>query len=73
MNDTASLSPSLQDYLEVVFHLAAAKQVARVKDIARQVNVKNSSVTGALRSLAEKTRNGMWKPIIVSASRPTSK
>jgi len=40
--------------LEVIFHLVAEKQVARVKDIAKLINVKNSSVTGALRSLAEK-------------------
>ncbi len=54
MNDAAQLSSSLEDYLEVIFHLVAEKQVARVKDIARQVHVKNSSVTGALRALAEK-------------------
>ena len=54
MNATASLSSSLEDYLEVIFHLVAEKQVARVKDIAKQIQVKNSSVTGALRSLAEK-------------------
>ena len=54
MNTTASLSSSLEDYLEVIFHLVAQKQVARVKDIAKLIHVKNSSVTGALRSLAEK-------------------
>lgn len=54
MNITASLSSSLEDYLEVIFHLVAEKQVARVKDIAKQIHVKNSSVTSALRSLSEK-------------------
>ena len=54
MSDAATLSSSLEDYLEVIFHLVAAKQVARVKDIAKKIQVKNSSVTGALRSLADK-------------------
>ena len=54
MSDAATLSSSLEDYLEVIFHLVAAKQVARVKDIAKKIQVKNSSVTGALRPLADK-------------------
>lgn len=54
MSQTLALSSSLEDYLEVIFHLVAEKQVARVKDIARLIHVKNSSVTGALRALAER-------------------
>jgi DtxR family Mn-dependent transcriptional regulator len=54
MNDAASLSSSLEDYLEVILHLVSRNQVARVKDIAKQIQVKNSSVTGALRVLAGK-------------------
>lgn len=49
-----SLSASLEDYLEVIFWTVAAQGAARVKDIARQLKVKASSVTGALQLLAEK-------------------
>ena len=48
------LSASQEDYLEVIFHIVAEKQAARAKDIARRMAVNNSSVTGALRILAEK-------------------
>lgn len=54
MSETLNLSASLEDYLEVIFHLVAHKHVARVKDIASRIQVKNSSVTGALRALADK-------------------
>jgi len=46
------LSESLGDYLESIYHLARRNGVARVKDIARRMEVQMSSVTGALRSLA---------------------
>lgn len=49
-----SLSPSLEDYLQAIFWTVAAKGTARAKDIARQLGVKASSVTGALQALAEK-------------------
>lgn len=49
-----TLSASLEDYLEVIFWTVAAQGAARVKDIARQLKVKASSVTGALQLLAEK-------------------
>jgi len=48
------LSSSLEDYLEAIFHIVAQKQAARGKDIAQRLGVNNSSVTGALRVLAEK-------------------
>ena len=51
---TEGLSASLEDYLEAIFHIVAEKQAARAKDIAKRLGVNNSSVTGALRSLAEK-------------------
>ncbi len=47
-----SLSASLEDYLEVIFHLEKSNRVARAKDIADQMNVQRASVTGALRALA---------------------
>jgi DtxR family Mn-dependent transcriptional regulator len=48
------LTASLEDYLEAIFHIIEEKQAVRVKDIARRLKVRNPSVTGALRSLAEK-------------------
>lgn len=48
------LSASMEDYLEAIFHIAADKQAARAKDIAKRLEVNNSSVTGALRILSEK-------------------
>lgn len=49
-----TLSASLEDYLEAIFHITEEKQAARPKDIAVRLKVKNASVTGALRALAEK-------------------
>lgn len=48
------LSASLEDYLEAIFFLSQAGKVARSKNIAEHLQVARSSVTGALRSLAEK-------------------
>jgi len=49
-----TLTASLEDYLEAIFHIIAEKQAVRPKDIARRLKVSNPSVTGALRSLANK-------------------
>ncbi len=54
MTLTDTLTASLEDYLEAIYHIIAEKQAVRPKDIARRLKVANSSVTGALRSLAEK-------------------
>jgi DtxR family Mn-dependent transcriptional regulator len=51
---TDTLTASLEDYLEAIYHIIAEKQAARPKDIARRLKVSNASVTGALRSLADK-------------------
>jgi DtxR family Mn-dependent transcriptional regulator len=48
------LSASLEDYLEAIFHIVKEKGAARPKDIAMRLKVNNSSVTGALKSLAAK-------------------
>jgi len=48
------LSASLEDYLEAIFHIVAEKGAARAKDISKRLKVNSSSVTGALRSLAER-------------------
>jgi DtxR family Mn-dependent transcriptional regulator len=49
---TTGLSASLEDYLQAVYRIQAAKQAARPTDIAAAVGVNNSSVTGALRTLS---------------------
>ena len=49
--NTEGLSASLEDYLEVIFHLEQSNRVARAKDIADQMNVQRASVTGALKAL----------------------
>jgi DtxR family Mn-dependent transcriptional regulator len=54
MTLTGVLTASLEDYLEAIFHIIADKQAVRPKDIARRLKVSNASVTGALRSLADK-------------------
>ena len=48
------LSSSLEDYLETIFNLTAESDVARSKDIAEELGVSRSSVTGALRVLKRK-------------------
>lgn len=49
------LTASMEDYLEAIFNIIAEKEAVRPKDIARRLKVKNSSVTGALRALADKS------------------
>jgi DtxR family Mn-dependent transcriptional regulator len=48
------LSESLEDYLETILDLENTNKVARVKDIADKLGVLRGSVTGALKTLAEK-------------------
>jgi DtxR family transcriptional regulator, Mn-dependent transcriptional regulator len=54
MSNELALTASLEDYLEAIFNIIADKEAVRPKDIARKLKVSNASVTGALRSLAEK-------------------
>ena len=54
MEKANRLSASLEDYIEAIFHIVAEKQVARAKDVARRLGVTRSSVTVALRALAER-------------------
>ena len=51
---TIELSASLEDYLESIFFLSKEGGKARPKDIAERMNMRAASVTGALRTLAEK-------------------
>ena len=52
LSDT--LTASMEDYLEAISNIIAEKEAVRPKDIAKRLNVKNSSVTGALKALADK-------------------
>lgn len=49
-----SISPSLEDYIEVIYNTIQEKNVARAKDIKDELSVHGASVTGALRTLADK-------------------
>jgi DtxR family Mn-dependent transcriptional regulator len=48
------VSASLEDYLEAILQIVIRKQAARGKDIAAELGVSPSSVTGALHSLADR-------------------
>jgi len=54
MHKSIELSESLEDYLEVILNLEQAQKVARAKDIADKMGVKQGSVTSALKNLKEK-------------------
>ncbi|MHC4502650.1 MAG: metal-dependent transcriptional regulator [Planctomycetota bacterium] len=49
----AEISPAMEDYLEVILRLSRRTGFARARDIASALDVKRSSVTGALRHLAQ--------------------
>ena len=49
---SATITASMEDYLEAIFHIVAKKGAARAKDISKQLKVNHSSVTGALKALA---------------------
>jgi DtxR family Mn-dependent transcriptional regulator len=51
---TNTLTASLEDYLEAIFHVVSEKQAVKPRDLAKRLKVTYASVTGALRSLAEK-------------------
>ncbi len=53
MKETKSLTASQEDYLEAIFHISAEKMAARAKDISVYLDVRASSVTGALRILSK--------------------
>ena len=54
MPQAFDLSASLEDYLEVIYHIVEEKKVARAKEIASRLKVSRSSVTEAFRSLSQK-------------------
>ncbi|MCX8012319.1 MAG: metal-dependent transcriptional regulator [Desulfobacterota bacterium] len=49
-----SLTPAMEDYLELIIKLKRKNKVVRVRDIARGMNVTMPSVTSMLNSLAKK-------------------
>ena len=53
MSAQNKLSASQEDYLEAIFHISAEKMAARAKDISKYLDVRASSVTGALRNLGK--------------------
>ena len=48
------LSASLEDYLEVIYHLSQKDAQAKARDIAEKMKVSRASVTGALQTLGKK-------------------
>ncbi len=54
MTASETLTASLEDYMEAIFHIIAEKHAVKPRDIARRLKVSYASVTGALRSLADK-------------------
>lgn len=50
----ATLSESLQDYLEAVYMLVQRDRVARMREIAALLGVGKSSATGAIQALADR-------------------
>ena len=54
MPDAPALTASLEDYVESIYHIAARQGAARVTDIAADLEVAKSSVTGALRTLSSR-------------------
>ncbi len=53
MSAQNKLSASQEDYLEAIFHISAEKMAAKAKDISKYLDVRASSVTGALRNLGK--------------------
>ena len=53
MSTENNLTASQEDYLEAIYHISAKKMASRAKDISQRLNVRASSVTGALRTLGK--------------------
>lgn len=53
-NSLPDLTSAMEDYLETIFHLEQERRIARVRDIAKRLDVKMSSVSSALKSLSSK-------------------
>lgn len=51
---SVKITASLEDYIEAIYKIIEEKQGVRAVDIANRLDVKKSSVTEALKNLAEK-------------------
>ena len=51
---TQALTPTMEDYMELIYNLGKDIKVVRVRDIARGMNVKMPSVTSMLKTLRKK-------------------
>ena len=51
MSTVGKISPSLEDYVEIIFCLTSEKGIARVKDVAEKKSVSKASVNNALKRL----------------------
>ncbi len=54
MERKEKLSASLEDYLEAIYHVQGRKQAVRAKDLVDRLQVRGSSVTGALQALSRR-------------------
>lgn len=52
--ESVKITASLEDYLEAIYKIIEEKQGVRAIDVSKRLNVKRSSVTEALKNLAEK-------------------
>lgn len=52
--ETKKITASLEDYLEAIYEIIEEKQGVKAIDISKRLNVQRSSVTEALKHLAEK-------------------
>lgn len=50
-NDGAELTPSMEDYLEMISRLSLSNDIVRVGDVSRMLHVKPSSATKMIQSL----------------------
>ncbi len=48
------LSSTMEDYLETIFNLEKSKKVVRVKDIAKEMEVKLPTVTSMMNTLSQR-------------------
>ena len=53
MKERESISASLEDYIEAIYIISHENRVARVTDISHKLDVRKSSVTGALKALSD--------------------
>ncbi len=70
MDETLDLTPQSEDYLEAIFQAIAQEGIARAGEIGRRVSVHKSTVTAALKGLAEKglIHYAPYEPVTLTAA-----